>query len=406
MSTLWSKGTQATDLVEDFTVGNDRILDMRLAKYDVIGSKAHIKMLESIGLLTAEELETLTDALDQILGEINAGEFVIEDDVEDIHSQVELLLTRRLGDIGKKIHSGRSRNDQVLVDVKLFLKDEVLTLRNEVLQLFYTLQNLSEEYKNVLLPGYTHGQVAMPSSFGLWFLSAMTSRATPRRLVWMVLLRGGMSWLISRFRLGLPMAIKFASVMTSKLFVNAFVNSYGVAVSAFSGIAHKIGTITNMLSNSFNTAGSSMVGQNIGAGCYDRVGKVMRSIFTITVSIDTLLSLLMILFPAQIIGLFTSDPEVISIGLKYVPIAVVMFYGSAARSGMNALINGSGNYKVNFATAILDGIVMRIGLALLFGLALGMKAYGFWLGDALAGFTPFFIGIVFYYSGKWKKSSV
>ena len=169
MSTLWSKGIQATDLVEDFTVGNDRILDMRMAKYDVIGSKAHIRMLESIGLLTAEELGTLTDALDRILGEINAGEFVLEDDVEDIHSQVELLLTRRLGDIGKKIHSGRSRNDQVLTDVKLFLKDEVLTLRNEVLQLFYTLQNLSEMHKDVLLPGYTHGQVAMPSSFGLWF---------------------------------------------------------------------------------------------------------------------------------------------------------------------------------------------------------------------------------------------
>ena len=169
MSTLWSKGTQATDLVEDFTVGNDRILDMRLAKYDVIGSKAHIRMLESIGLLTAEELETLTDALDQILGEINAGEFVLEDDVEDIHSQVELLLTRRLGDIGKKIHSGRSRNDQVLVDVKLFLKDEVITLRDEVLALFYTLQTLSEKHKDTLMPGYTHGQVAMPSSFGLWF---------------------------------------------------------------------------------------------------------------------------------------------------------------------------------------------------------------------------------------------
>ena len=169
MSTLWSKGVQATELVEDFTVGNDRILDMRLAKYDVIGSKAHIRMLESIGLLSAEELEILTKALDQILGEINAGEFVLEDDVEDIHSQVELLLTRRLGDIGKKIHSGRSRNDQVLVDVKLFLKDEVLTLRNEVLQLFHTLQSLSEKHKDVLLPGYTHGQVAMPSSFGLWF---------------------------------------------------------------------------------------------------------------------------------------------------------------------------------------------------------------------------------------------
>ena len=169
MSTLWSKGTQATDLVEDFTVGNDRILDMCLAKYDVIGSKAHIRMLESIGLLTSDELETLTAALDQILGEINAGKFMLEDDVEDIHSQVELLLTRRLGDIGKKIHSGRSRNDQVLVDLKLFLKDEVITLRDEILHLFYTLQNLSEKHKNVLMPGYTHGQVAMPSSFGLWF---------------------------------------------------------------------------------------------------------------------------------------------------------------------------------------------------------------------------------------------
>ena len=169
MSTLWSKGTQATDLVEDFTVGNDRILDMRLARYDVQGSMAHIRMLESIGLLTSDELETLTAGLQQILSEIEAGTFILEDDVEDIHSQVELLLTRRLGDIGKKIHSGRSRNDQVLVDVKLFLKDETLKLRKEVLALFSTLQRLSEEHKDTLLPGYTHGQVAMPSSFGLWF---------------------------------------------------------------------------------------------------------------------------------------------------------------------------------------------------------------------------------------------
>lgn len=169
MATLWSKGTQATQIVEDFTVGNDRILDMRLARYDVMGSKAHITMLESIGLLTKEELETLTEALDRILEEIEAGDFILEDDVEDIHSQVELLLTRRLGDIGKKIHSGRSRNDQVLVDVKLFLKDEVLRIREEVLTLFRTLQELSEKHKDVLMPGYTHGQVAMPSSFGLWF---------------------------------------------------------------------------------------------------------------------------------------------------------------------------------------------------------------------------------------------
>ena len=169
MSTLWSKGTKATDLVEDFTVGNDRILDMRLAAYDVQGSMAHIKMLESIGLLDAEELEVLTAGLEQILAEIKAGTFSLEDDVEDIHSQVELLLTSRLGDIGKKIHSGRSRNDQVLVDIKLFLKDETLKLREEVMTLFNTLQALSEKHKDILLPGYTHGQVAMPSSFGLWF---------------------------------------------------------------------------------------------------------------------------------------------------------------------------------------------------------------------------------------------
>ena len=169
MSTLWSKGTQAADIVEEFTVGNDRILDMKLAEFDVIGSKAHIKMLESIGLLSKEELDTLSEALDTILEEIRSGQFILEDDVEDIHSQVELLLTRRLGDIGKKIHSGRSRNDQVLVDVKLFLKSEVLKIREEVLALFATLQDLSEKHKDILLPGYTHGQVAMPSSFGLWF---------------------------------------------------------------------------------------------------------------------------------------------------------------------------------------------------------------------------------------------
>ena len=169
MATLWNKGTKASDIVEDFTVGNDRTLDMVLAKYDVKGSKAHIRMLESIGLLTREELDALTAALDAILEDIDAGKFVLEDDVEDIHSQVELLLTRRLGDMGKKIHSGRSRNDQVLVDIKLFLRDELLRTRDEVLELFGLLQELSEKYREVLLPGYTHGQVAMPSSFGLWF---------------------------------------------------------------------------------------------------------------------------------------------------------------------------------------------------------------------------------------------
>lgn len=167
-STLWNKGTEATKEVEDFTVGNDRKLDIRLSRYDVLGSKAHIKMLASVGILPAEEEKVLQIALDKILGTIAAGKFEIEEGIEDIHSQIELMLTRELGDLGKKIHSGRSRNDQVLVDIKLFLKDEVVTLRDEVMVLFDKLQELSEKYSNVLLPGYTHSQIAMPSSFGLW----------------------------------------------------------------------------------------------------------------------------------------------------------------------------------------------------------------------------------------------
>ena len=169
MATLWNKGTSATEAVDRFTVGNDRVLDLRLARYDVQGSLAHIRMLESIGLLDRDELAVLTAALERIAADIEAGRFALEDDVEDIHSQVELLLTRELGETGKKIHAGRSRNDQVLVDIKLFLRDELYAVREEVLALFRTLQQLSERYKEVLLPGYTHAQVAMPSSFGLWF---------------------------------------------------------------------------------------------------------------------------------------------------------------------------------------------------------------------------------------------
>lgn len=168
MATLWNKGTSATEAVERFTVGNDRILDLRLAACDIEGSKAHIRMLAHIGLLSAHELDLLLEGLNDIAVSIQAGNFQVEDDVEDIHSQVELLLTRSLGDLGKKIHAGRSRNDQVLVDVKLFLRDELRQLREEVLALFQQFQQLSEAHKEVLLPGYTHGQLAMPSSFGLW----------------------------------------------------------------------------------------------------------------------------------------------------------------------------------------------------------------------------------------------
>ena len=166
---LWSKGFEADKLVESFTVGNDRELDLRLAKYDVIGSKAHIRMLESIGLLAKNELDILLKGLDDILNIIEKGEFAIEEGVEDVHSQVELMLTRELGDVGKKIHSGRSRNDQVLVDLKLYFRDAIKDIAHDVNALFELLLNLSEQYKDVLMPGYTHLQIAMPSSFGLWF---------------------------------------------------------------------------------------------------------------------------------------------------------------------------------------------------------------------------------------------
>ncbi|MDE6049027.1 MAG: argininosuccinate lyase [Paramuribaculum sp.] len=156
-------------MIEEFTVGADRELDMKLARYDVQGSMAHIRMLESIGLLTKDELTTLLAALEDIAQMIERGEFTIEPGVEDVHSQVEFLLTKRLGDTGKKIHSGRSRNDQVLVDLKLFLRDELKKTVESVNHLFERLQHLSEEHKDVLMPGYTHLQIAMPSSFGLWF---------------------------------------------------------------------------------------------------------------------------------------------------------------------------------------------------------------------------------------------
>lgn len=214
--------------------------------------------------------------------------------------------------------------------------------------------------------------------------------------------------LISLIKLGTPMAIKFASVMISKLFVNSWINSYGVAISAFAGIANKISSIANLISTAMNTAGSTMVGQNLSAGEYDRVKKILKSLAVITLSIATLLSSLICLFPTPFFSLFTdnNNADVLSIAQGYVPIAVLLFFASALRAIMNALINGSGNYKINFATAILDGIVLRIGLALLFGLALGMEHYGFWLGDALAGFTPFWIGLIFYLSGHWKNEKI
>lgn len=166
---LWQKNTEVNKAVETFTVGRDREMDLYLAEADVLGSLAHTRMLESIGLLSPEELEKAQAGLKEIYGDIKAGRFVIEEGTEDVHSQVEFLLTQRIGDVGKKIHSGRSRNDQVLVDLRIFLRGQLEAVVKEVKGLFDVLQEQAGRYKGVLMPGYTHMQVAMPSSFGLWF---------------------------------------------------------------------------------------------------------------------------------------------------------------------------------------------------------------------------------------------
>ena len=166
---LWQKNTEVDKTVEKFTVGRDREMDFYLAKFDVLGSLAHTRMLESIGLLSSEDLLAIQKELKNIYREIEAGIFKIEDHAEDVHSQVEFMLTDRIGEAGKKIHSGRSRNDQVLVDLKLFFRSEIEKMVTHAKELFETLISLSEKHKHVLLPGYTHLQVAMPSSFGLWF---------------------------------------------------------------------------------------------------------------------------------------------------------------------------------------------------------------------------------------------
>ena len=166
---LWDKGFSTDKKIDMFTVGNDREFDLLLAKYDVIGSLAHAKMLHKIGILSVHEIKALEVELNVILQQIEKGEFIIEDSFEDVHSKVEFLLTEKLGDTGKKIHTARSRNDQVLVDVHLFLKDEILEIKRQIKTLFDLLITKANQHKNVLLPGYTHFQIAMPSSFGLWF---------------------------------------------------------------------------------------------------------------------------------------------------------------------------------------------------------------------------------------------
>ena len=183
MTKLWEKNTQVNSKIEAFTIGSDRELDVFLARYDVLGSMAHIKMLESVGLLQPDELDSLLKELKNIYQLANEGQFTIEKGVEDVHSQVEMLLTGKLGDMGKKIHSGRSRNDQVLLDLKLFTRAEIEKTVSAVTGLFDVLIAQSNRYKDVLLPGYTHLQVAMPSSFGLWFGAYAESLADDLQLL-------------------------------------------------------------------------------------------------------------------------------------------------------------------------------------------------------------------------------
>lgn len=215
-------------------------------------------------------------------------------------------------------------------------------------------------------------------------------------------------------KLGIPMALKSAAVSLSKLFTNSFIHSYGLAVTSITAIGNKINQIGNLVSNSLNTAGASMIGQNIGAEKYNRVLKVMLSVWIINISITAILAAVLVIFPEQVFGLFASkdlmtvDPQInktlLAVALEFVPMAVLGLFASAFRSGANSLVNGSGNASVNMAVALLDAFIFRIGLSLLFGLVLKMEYRGFWLGSYVSGFTPFFIGIAFYLSGKWKTN--
>lgn len=212
--------------------------------------------------------------------------------------------------------------------------------------------------------------------------------------------------LVNFIKLGVPMALKTAAVHISKLLVNSLINSYGVAVSAFAGVASKLVSMGNMVSQAMNTGGATMVGQNIGAEKYDRVPRILKAVFQITVVIAIAFSAVLILSPNTLYGLFTPDAEVLEVGAAYVPIGVLAFFGGALRATFNALLNGCANSRLNLLVAVLDALILRVGLTLLFGLGFGWGYLGFWLGDVTAGYTPFFIGLVYYFSGRWKKKTV
>ncbi|MBE6992051.1 MAG: MATE family efflux transporter [Ruminococcaceae bacterium] len=207
-------------------------------------------------------------------------------------------------------------------------------------------------------------------------------------------------------KLALPMCLQSAAIHFSMLFVNSYINSYGVIASAVTGIGNKLGSITAVVTNALSTAGSSMVGQNLGAKKYERIPKIIAVSMIADLAFAAILSVLTVFFPEAIFGIFNSDPEVLEMAMTYIPVAVLLYLGFALRSPFFALINGSGNAKLNLCVGLLDGVVCRIGLAMLLGIVMEMGIHGFWYGNALAGYMPFVIGGVFYASGKWKKPRI
>ncbi|MGI5935958.1 MAG: MATE family efflux transporter [Oscillospiraceae bacterium] len=203
-------------------------------------------------------------------------------------------------------------------------------------------------------------------------------------------------------KLGLPMCLQSGAIMFSMIFVNAYINAYGVVASAVTGIGNKLGSITNVVTYAMSTAGSSMVGQSLGAGKRERIPKVVGFSLFIGLAFAAVLSLATVFFPEIIFGLFNNDAEVLDMAMIYIPVAILLYVGAAVRSPFMALINGSGQTRLNMIVGILDGVICRIGLALLMGMTFKMGVQGFWYGNAIAGFVPFLIGGVYYLSGKWK----
>lgn len=203
-------------------------------------------------------------------------------------------------------------------------------------------------------------------------------------------------------KLGIPMVIQSAAISFSMLFVNSYINSYGVTASAMTGVGNKLSSIVNIVNVALSTAGSSMIGQCIGAEKYDRVPKILRVSFGTNILISFFAGVITVIRPDWVFGMFTKDPDVLKLSLSYIPVLLLLFGGGALRPPMMSLINGSGNFKLNLAVALLDGVVMRICLSMILGMLAGMGVYGFWYGHALAGFTPFVIGGVYFLTGKWR----